>query len=177
MWGMDLGNAFPLDISGHLTVVENKTLVANATSVVFSGLDVDSDNIYFLYYNINNAAGANANIGLYANNDTTATNYYTQVFQASGAVSTPARSNSSWATSVVNAHDCIGFAYIDLNPADYFRALCYTTNNISTSVDIWLAGITKTATTANLTQLDVLSDQADGIGTGSILTLYKIKES
>ena len=63
--------------SGAMTLVGTATVAGSAaTSLTMTGLNLATDGNYLLEYAIDNATGSAANVSLYYNSDTTATNYY-----------------------------------------------------------------------------------------------------
>jgi hypothetical protein len=165
---------------GAMTLVERKTISSATTTVTFSSLDGDNDHNYILRGRVVNTLGS-ASIGLYPNNDTTAGNYSYQFLQGSGSSATAGQGASS--TYGMQICSTRGSGYpakfrMDIDAAtgvdrigivekaemssasaiDYISPTAYAWNN----------------TASNITSLVVTASATNGLGSGTILELYKI---
>lgn len=178
---LDVGvSGFPSS-GGALELIENFDFGGDATSHSFAGLDGDTEEVYLLVYKIIKAVAAATNVDLKPNG--TATNQEMRAaYYGSGGTgnlnATALRISSNGAAAVgwIDA----GQAWIDAKTgtkrtvrANYLQSDPAAGTNIY-EIDaacVWNENAT------NITSIDVVCDQANGIKAGSYLRLYKLKKA
>jgi len=168
-------NVSSLGESGALELVENQTLAAAATSVVFSGLDLDNDIYYVLNYRLTEATNNLISLSLFYNADTTANHYYNQYLQGFGAATAAGNQNNAYAINCEALKSCIGQIFISKTPEDYVYASIRNKRNYQNNMVLELTDHDWNST-ANITALTLTSSTANSIATGSQFTLYKMKK-
>jgi hypothetical protein len=97
-WQLDIGsNGFQKLSSPTVfdNLVEEKTLLADSSTVIFSGLDSLADGDYHFQLNAQNGTANVSSIAIHINTDTTGTNYWTQRMGPSGSSANPGRTQLS----------------------------------------------------------------------------------
>lgn len=157
---------------GKLQLVETITLSAAGTTFDFTGLS--GNDTYMIELSGENNTATGANISLFINNDTTATNYYTQLLRMDHNTLTGVRSN---AANICNL-DVSSFVYVDINLNKTLSGYVFafgTANHLQGStIRTDLSTVSKTATVADITQITLTSGQNFKIG--SKASLYKVVE-
>lgn len=144
------------------------------TSVDITGLNIGKDGEYRLVSDFNGLS-SNNDTSLYFNNNTTSTNYYTQVSTANGTLVEALRNNTA-IFSYLDASKVFSITNIKLTNSGYVvqqtssnrfygGATLRLVNNYSTS----------TFTTSEITSLRISGAISNGIGIGSRFQLYRIK--
>lgn len=174
-----------IDMSGGgvgvpvLDLVENKDFAVAGTSYTFNNLDGDTDEVYLLVYRIIKNVVAFAQTSLRPNGITTNQQSYDSWFGSfSGTGNTTTLLIQSNGTAAVGGVEA-GHMWI--------HAKTGVSRSISGLRNLWDAGgptnLTSliagrwTDTTTNITSLEVVCDQANGIGAGSYLRLYKLRKA
>lgn len=164
-----------------LELIENKDFAATATSFSFTGLDGDSDEVYVLAFRIKKAVAAAMSMEIRPNGATTdmaSTGHYAGPSAVNVTINDPSMriaddgdttAGNLWSGFLIldaktgmvrTGHSRMAFALVT-GPAVY---------SVSYAV-VW----GETAT--NITSLDVVVSQTDGIDVGSYLRLYKLKKA
>lgn len=158
-----------------LELVESKDFAAAATSYTFSGLDGDADGDYLVEFRIVNAFAGAATITVRPNGATTNQLSKGTFFgTGSGTFST-----SDLYISNATVVDAVGTgSYVISAASGKRRTLRGNVTNSESSTDLYgrdVAGMwDETAT--NITSLEFVCDQTDGIDTGSYIRLYRIRK-
>jgi len=162
---------------GALQLIEDQTLSAPATTLTFSGLDGDDDEVYLLKYKIVKGVVATVLTTLRPNGATTnQASRRTYGGTASGNVNTTdiaIGGNGSAATDDVEVGEC----WIDAKTGTKrsFHGQWSQINGAGPTDLLWIISSSAwTDTAANITSLDVVSDQANGLGAGSYFRLYRL---
>lgn len=150
---------------------------AAVTSITFSNLNINLDDIYIIHCTIKNVSVGAQNARIYVNGDTTVTNYYSQLYNVNNAVffgirlNTPvftdiaATGNDGYAYSILNIMlDIRGITRIIANSCDYSAANVKADN----------ATIVHTVVQANITSITIDLDAANSIGIGSQFILLRL---
>ena len=173
----------PSASGGGLALVERKLITAHATTVTFSGLDGNTDEVYRLIMRLLNKAGASVKYVMNPNGETT---NLSSNFAYNGLAGVNA---ATWQLSSNTAADLT-----DNNWANYSVDIWAKNDPNSIAAirqyhgDLGVATTTPAAargqfsgvwneTSSNLTSLDIVSSVANGIGNGSTLVLYKYAQS
>jgi len=184
--GMKTGT---LDVRGQLKagvfqLVERYEVTDSAaTSKTFSGLAGNTDEVYLIKARFVSGA-ANANFGVRINNDSTAGIYGNQKLTGNNATVAAARDTSEawmWLTNTAD-NDANELAIAEMllyAKSGYVRAcLVVSAEKISTTTvtQVNLYGQSYNETATEITSLVVLSDQADGLGVGTVTELYTLRK-
>lgn len=160
-----------------LTLIERKILTANATTSTFSGLDGNTDGAYFLRAHIKNNAGADATYTMRPNGLTT--NQGHVVLQTDGTNITTAIGSTLPIGVVQAAAFCDSYtefnAKANPNSQAYARGGMSRSGGLFTAIDyIILHHLRWNETSTNITSIDIVSNQTNGLGNGSELELYRV---
>jgi hypothetical protein len=152
-----------------VTFIETKTITGALTTSTFSDLDGDTDVVYYLAYRIiNGYAGAIA-VNLYPNSI---------MSNQTGAI--------IYASSAAHGHSALTalkLADIDQNGSAFGTATFYAkTGYLRYYTALWFhsggymssGGGKWTDTATPVTSLDITASQANGLGIGTVISLYKL---
>ena len=168
---------FPAGGKGDMQLVQHVDVTSNTTSVSFTGLNINADGYYVLMGGGRNETGNVVIYKIYANNDTTDTNYYSQKFQAGGTDLFYNRQNLPLFSRVGIGEHASFFSLIYLDPEQHMRSLTHTSTGTPSSMYLIYYYATSVSTFTNITRIDITADQTDGIRAGSWFTLYKLVKS
>lgn len=159
-----------------MTHVGSATVTGSAASVLsISGLDLSADESYCIEIQLENATGSTANISLYYNSDTTATNYYVESVSADNASLVSSRAN----TGLINtlpANECMGGRmWISNDRGGKPRARVDSSRDAAASIVFRsVSHIWNSAT--NVTGITISSSVSNSLAVGSKIRVFKIKE-
>jgi hypothetical protein len=165
-------NTDPTEISGWQVVAE-VTLSTNAQYVDFTGLDINTDKMYWLFINTKNTTGSSYGLYLYREGDYTASNYYSQALFARGATVSADAWNAPRILTLTANDDLAAYLTIFRSLRGYMIAFSRTSYSDVTSPYIALWTVTSTNTTTNITSLRIYSAGANPIESGSMFILCK----
>jgi hypothetical protein len=157
-----------------IEVVEDKTLAADATSVTFSGLSLDSVRGYLVVIDLK--TDSTGIISLTCNSDTTAANYDSQFGKFDGATVSASRDTDSRNFAGVSANTCFSCVYLitkDVNGNVRFQQLG-SSDNETASLRLTYRTIVWQSSAANLTGFTITHAIADAFLSGSRFTLYEL---
>lgn len=160
---------------GNMVHVATATVTGSAaTSLSVSGLDLAADGHYIMLLNVKNATGSSMSVSMFLNADTTATNYYTQFFGASGSGASAARNNNAVIFSVAaNERASVKIdASRDLD--GYPRVIAYVNRYISSALELTINATIRN-NTANVTSLAFTSSVANSLAVGTYVQIYKVE--
>lgn len=144
-----------------------------ADSLVVSGLDLDSDESYYVEFALKNASASTVSLSFYYSGDTTATNYTRQITTADGASQTTARVNAATAAFILANSTCTGFARVAKDIDGKTRALIQSIRN-DPSATAFNFGVTTWDSTANVTSIGIYSSVASALEVGSRIKVYRV---
>lgn len=167
------------DDNGFL-LVERKLVTVSSTTVTFSGLDGNTDEIYKFIFNFKNGAGSQAVYQFRPN--ALATNQSVKQWDDSngGASASDLRFAVAAATSGEVAGDAVFYAKCDPNGQTVRRKYHSRTAESQAGAGtnlLWQFAGTWNETSTNITSIDITSSVASGIGNGSVIELWKVKGS
>lgn len=159
---------------GAMTYVGSATVSgAAATTLAISGLDLDTHGRYYCELIADNATGSAAQVSLYYNADTTATNYNRQGVLANGTGVTAARGNDG-ILAVMDASENLVLTFTICNDFDS-KARARSFGNYGASASLKLRDFAHSWTsTANVTGITIRSDVASSLAIGTVLKVWKI---
>lgn len=162
--------ADPTELSSWTKIADITVAGSPVTYIDINSLGSDLDKFYVLFCNLKNHGAADRSCVLSVNADYTEAHYYCQVIDASGAVLTAARYNSSYMGGIPASGSLAVMAYLLKDPHGYFRYYTFTTRLLSTvCIQNW-AGVKSDATIAKITSLRIwMADANIGVGTNVIL--------
>ena len=160
--------------TASMELVETITLTSAGTTFDFTELSTTTK--YILLLSLDNNTASSANVALYVNNDTTATNYYyirTHSYGSSHSVTTANTAEASYvlASSSTNAYIIID-KVLASGTAGILAVTSTSVSNVPATINNFTHGMKKTATITDITQLTVVASQNMKIG--SKASLYKI---
>ena len=172
--GIGIGSRFQL-YKCVARKVADITVGTATTSVDFTGLSIDKTSEYMLVSDFIPAGATTPVAGIYANNNTTGTNYYNQRIVASGAVAAASRSNTSILTVADGGIKAFAITKIKLTNSGYFAWQSDISRSYGgASVDLFSYYGTSTFTMTSITQLTIIANTTNAIGIGSRFQLYRI---
>ena len=145
------------------------------TQVDISGLNIGKGEEVVLVSEIDNPTGSIPGFRLYANDNYTDTNYWTQALEANGTTITGARNNiASCLFAQANSKTFINVKIKLTNNGYYVLQLDGIINNGLSSMYMANRYTTSTFTLTSITSLRFYSTIANSIGIGSRFILYKV---
>lgn len=161
-----------------LDLVESHDFAAPATSFTFSGLDGDTHELYFLVFRFIKGVAAATNIdlrpnGVITNQEMRAAYYGTA---GAGTLTATAFRLSANGSAVIGWAD-VGHAWIDAKTGtNRTGRVNYAQAGPTTDIYELDAALVWDEKVTNITSFDVVCDQANGIGAGSYVRLYKLNK-
>ena len=156
--------------SGGMRLVERKTLGSIANAFDFQNLSILTGRIYKLYVYAENDTANGSVCSIYINNDTTATNYYSQLLEGNNAVTAAVRANNAQCGYIQASGTFCSEYTIFRSPDGYVSITCMHQQHRGASVYYDAFSMTKTLTVTNITRLAFFSDQ--NMKVGSTAALY-----
>lgn len=163
-------------ISGSLQLIQSiAPLTAVATSVTFSNLDINTDRKYILEIFVNNRV-LNSDYYIFVNNDQVVANYFKTSLSADFGVSAVSSVNSPQFIFMSQVGDRF-YGQLNIILGDDTLMRCH--NQLMRDVfipnsGVWNSSVIHNVATANITRLDVVSNNANAIGIGSFFRLYRV---
>jgi hypothetical protein len=139
-----------------------------------TGLDINIHRSYRVEMELKNVAGVNANIEMFINNDLISANYTRVLSTNSGTNETYLGANDALVSGVLGSNEYANLtanlrcgtggevSFISEIARDFGGTLLQQTSTVS-----------KNSTVTNITQLDIVSTQANSIGIGSTVRIYR----
>jgi len=154
-------------------VVDTEVTGAAVTTITVTGLDLDSAKAYLILFKTKNPTATDGHIQLFINNDTTATNYYTQDLTAYGASLAVVRSNAPYLYTSHAGQSIIGYSVMMRPPDGQPRVTSFTGKRGGASLELTLRIIHYTIA-GNVTRLDFTHTVAGGLDVGTRLIIFKV---
>jgi hypothetical protein len=157
------------------TLVEKKVLGSDSSTITFSGLDGDTDEIYFLRGHIS-LADSTARLDLRPNGSTTGLNG--SQHQTSSATHTVAATTTwivmaAWNNTIGESNfEATFFAKSGMSRSGSTTQRHYKATTVASTTRITYHGTWSDAET-NVTSLEIVSSSGNRMLTGSIISLYK----
>lgn len=149
---------------------------AAVTSIQFTGLDINTHKQYLIEFDWYNPTASVADASLFINNNTTATNYYTQVLNINNATLTGARNN----TNSVGAMNTtkrgryeIRLSLVSDGTNAYPALSSHGSYDSGSTQAQTIRTVSSITAVANITQIDLTSSIASSIGIGSVVRIYR----
>ena len=147
---------------------------SNTTSVDITGLNIGKDGEYYLVSDV--VSGAYSDYYLYANNNTTATNYYSQRLTAAGSIVNSARTNNPNMLNASSGNKSLIMSNIKLTNSGYLVSQNNSCEKYGGSeITLNKYYTTPTFTADPITKLTITASATNGIATDSRFTLYKLR--
>jgi hypothetical protein len=157
-------------------VAEETVTGSDQQSIDFTGLDSDTDGNYLILINkVNGNASSSSNVSTFINNDTTATNYYSQYNASNNTTISAARQNAAYSFGVPAGSSGSIWMWVMHDGADYARVISNGSIKSPSSVEIEFRCNSTAGTVTNITRITLQSDRADGWGVGSNVQIFKVK--
>lgn len=168
-------------LTSALDLIENKDIAAPATSVTFAGLNGDTDEVYLLVYRLVKNTAAVMLTTLRPNGVTTnqRTTYNYSGWQGGGPVSGAFNITTMEIGANGGASGALEFGHLWITAKTGFARMGHGHWAQSDGADLLsiVNAMHWTDTAANIVSLDVVADQANGIGAGSYFRLFKLKKT
>jgi hypothetical protein len=165
-----------VDSPTNMQLVETKTLTSAGTTFDFTGLDINSDGYYMIFWNVDNAVAATNELKIYVNNDTNNAHYYRQYLTASNAVVGAGRGNESVFAKCLTNERISGHLAVFLDTDDYARIIAKGTEGTGAGIVLHDEVVCSSVTFANITQLTIVG-KGGNLSIGSTISIYKITRS
>ena len=150
---------------------------SSVTQVDLTGLDIQKGELYEMVFTLAKNASGVAVIGLYANDNTTNTNYHLQTLGVNGTNIGAHRFNSNGIIVGQTTKGSYSKTYVKLTNDGH---IVFLNKDIryhdSTAPEIVLNYLTSAFTASSITKINLKSQIANGIGVGSRIQLYKVAE-
>ncbi len=150
---------------------------AAVTSITFSNLNINLDDIYIIHCTIKNVDAGIRYARIFINGDTTEANYHSQYLIATGAALSYNRVNAPFVTDIA-ATGNDGYAYsilnIMLDIRGIARIIAKSCGYSAANVKIEDRAITYNNVIANITSITIDLDAANSIGIGSQFILLRL---
>jgi len=161
---------------GTNNLLAEYTVSGSAVSnIQFTGLDINTHKSYRVEVELINASASAIALYAFVNGDTTTANYYSQEGYFGGVAYSALRSNQPQVAGVAGSMSFS--ATINLNLISGIPALtAIIARNLgasASSIEVEFTAVSKTASVANITQLDFTSSVASAIGVGSKIRIYR----
>ena len=167
--------AAAVGITGNsMTTIGTFTVTGSAaTTLAATGLDLSAYKAFFVVVKADNATGSSADVSLFYNADTTATNYYRQSFAANNATIGGARVNNAH-SFVMDANECTNAQiFISRDLDGRARSRTHSSRGAASSVQmnqyngVWTS-------TSNVTDITLSSSVSNSLAVGTTMTIYGI---
>lgn len=154
------------------TKVAEVKLTADTTGVSFTGLNLEADKRYVIRCFF--VCTQNQSISMYANNDTTVTHYLRQLLQTyNGTICASTTAQDSRVSSCYHR----GFSDIQVLKISGQYAQGISVSSHDTNVpdqQLEFCTWTHVSDTTNITQLDLISNAANGLKIGTVIGIYRM---
>lgn len=163
---------------GALELVETKVVTVATTSLTFSGLDGNTDGAYKMVWSVKQNGVANPALfdlrpnGITANQETVR-NEYSGLGEAFGTTTTLEAFRIK-IDGGVSVGELLLNAKLEATALKRMGTSFAASTNSSGDLEAQLNAFEWVETTTNITSLDLVCDLANGIGVGSVVSLYKI---
>lgn len=156
------------------TLLATLTTTALATSVDFTGLDINAHGgMYQIEIGYKNGTATSHNIAMYINGLTTATDYYTESLLVDGATVTGVRQNDATIIGVSASSSTAATIDLKLIAGAQASAFSGVSRDIGAAVILQNFAWSRTAAVANITDIAFTAAVADGIGIGTTFKIYR----
>lgn len=157
--------------------VSDITVASNTTQVDITGLNIDKGSEYLLVSDVVNQNVNSKQILAFVNNETTKTNYYSQLIFGSGSSAGASRRNQPFYLSSLNNETSLSYSYIKLSNIGSYTNQSYQIEKIGSSspvlVNSFISSTSESISSIN--QINILSEDSTlAIGTNSRFQLYKL---
>jgi len=164
------------DVSSKWQVVDERTITTDCQYVDFTNLDINTDKVYFLLASIRNPFMYEGTFSLYANEDYTETNYYSQILSLYEGGVGGSLVNSPRVGKMNASNSAFIIMYIIKDPNNHYRVLSKCTTGVTTSMKCEEDYVCKTTAITNLTSLRFAWPGGQNvIGVGSYFLLCKLR--
>jgi len=157
----------------NMRKIYSTTLTAASANIEMS-YAYKNNKTYLIVCRIVGAGGGNGNLSLYANTDTTATNYYNQYLSVSHNVVGGGRANTALVGGTIDAVNSVLICKVSKDYANHIHALCEQTYNNAANVTMLQEYLQSVTTFATLTKLTLNNSRADGFGVGTNVIVYEM---
>ena len=150
------------------------TLAAKATTVEFIGLDLVKNGSYqIIIEHVDGAATAQA-VSMYVNGATTATDYYRQSLNASGATVDAGRTNDGIISRVDAGDTALAIIDLHLLPGLFpYAKSSIISNDAAAQINQFYSWAKTAAITTTIDKITFTSSVTDGFGIGTTFKIYR----
>jgi hypothetical protein len=165
-------------IPNAIHLLAEQETVGNVTDVTFSNLDINTDRMYMLYSEVQNAQALASNYQIFFNGDVTVAHYNSNILQAVNGATNFARFNEPRiVSSIATTPHGFFYGYTDLMfNADFNVARWISMNTIGDNTNMGFINYAGTYDTfiTNITSITIHSTTASAIAPGSRFRLYRV---
>jgi len=162
------GSAAGMVLVGTATVTGSA-----ATTLALSGLDLATDERYFIEAALDNATGSAADISFFYSGDTTATNYYRQSESVSGSGQGSSRVNNAVAIGLPASETASGNGWL-MKDRDGKTRLRFGNNQDQPNAIVLQNFAQAWNSTSNVTSITLSSSVASALAVGSYIKVWKL---
>lgn len=161
--------------SGAMIYLGQATVTgAAASTLAISGLDLDADGRYYIEFGLKNATASAAQIDLFYNADTTATNYDSQVLGGIGTSASAGRGNNGRITDLLASSCSQGDMTVSKDLDGKPSTVSASRLGSTTAIRVIMAShLWRTAGT-NVTGLTLSSSVANSLAVGSYVKVWQV---
>lgn len=167
---------------GNLAYVGSATVAGSAaTTLTLSGLDLDNDGRYLIEFIGKNATTSAANLSLYYNSDTTATNYNRQTMTAANTTLSGSRANDGIISSLDSNSGGVGAGNTTFRgwltkSGDGYPSITVTNEHLGNSA-MFTQNLTHQwrTTGTNVTGITISSSVASSLAVGTTIRVWKLQ--
>jgi len=156
-------------------IVDTTVSPSAVTTITITGLDLDAAKAYLLIFKTDNTTASLADYQLFFNNDTTTTNYYTQVLGVYGTTVAAGRANTTYLARAAAGVETWCYALIQRSVDGYAGCFSHEIRNTGSAVELYQNAMTYTVT-GNVTRIDITSSVSGGIAVGSRIIIFKVSK-
>jgi hypothetical protein len=156
--------------------VADITVASNTTQVDISSLSIGKDSEYLLVSDLSNSGAQVNSYRLFANDNTTDSNYYSQRIGGGGSSAYAGRFNVPYLSIHESNQRALSYVHIKLSEIGAYTYQSYVLSSLGTS-SIFLENYFGSSTAENFTSITKLNvvGATNSIGSGSRFMLYKLK--
>jgi hypothetical protein len=167
----------PAGGGGAMTFIAGNTVAGSAaTSLTVSGLDLATDQEYYVRIVLGNATGSAANISLFYNADSTSTNYDRQSLAANNTTISGARANDAIIAGMAASGNTSVSVRIRRRANDTVGAISEAVRDPTTAILLQYFAHAWRTTATNVTGITLTSTVANSLSVGSYIQVFRIHD-
>lgn len=164
-----------MPLSGAPThIVGDEIAAGSVTYLEISGLDINADGAYQLYFEWLNSSASSDRCEVYFENDYTASNYYCQYHAVAGAAATNVRVNYPYLLYCAAGNTARLHAIIQRDPSGYATLASHGSLGTPSGITLQHCYVITKSTVSNITVVRINANTANIISAGSRMLMTRI---